>query len=137
MPFLASRADLEAWLNRAGHAFFVDEPTLRLPVELADGESTTVEILWNGAKGIEVFVPLSVTVEPERERAVDLALAELNVKLLDAGLRRSGPGVVAGHIAFPGQDGTIAAEVIERAMAACREAAAFGGPRLAAVIEGR
>jgi hypothetical protein len=137
VTWLSSRADLEAWLNRTGHSFFVDEPTLRLPVELADGESTTVELLWNGAKGIEVFVPLSVTVAPDQERAVDLALAELNLGRLDAGLRRSGPGVVAGHMAFPGQDGTIAAEVIERAMAACREAAALGGPRLAAVLEGR
>jgi hypothetical protein len=108
--WLHSREDLEAWLARAG---------------------ARVEVSWT-AKAVEIEVALPVTVAPERAAVVDGLLAELNAELPDAGLRRRGAEVVAGHVAFLNHEGSVAAEVIERAIAACREAAARGAGRLGA-----
>ena len=127
---LRTRADLEAWLSRAGHDFFVDEPTLRLPRVAPDGSRTTVELNWRGARGLEIFAPLSVEVDG-REAAIDLLLLELNAGLVDAGLRRNRSGVVAGCVAFPDHEGALTSDIVERCAEACLEAYTLGEARLA------
>ena len=83
-------------------------------------------------RGVAIEVQLRLVIEPGREAAVDLALLELNSASLVAGLRRVGSQVVVGHVAFLNHEGGVAAAVIERAIAACLEAADGAAARLAA-----
>jgi hypothetical protein len=108
---LRSAADVDAWLERAGRA------------------AATVELLWRGARGLQILAPLAVAVAG-RERELDLALLELNAGLVDAGVWRGPDGVVAGCVAFPDHDGALAPESVERAIAATLEAHAAARARL-------
>jgi hypothetical protein len=133
---LRSRADVEAWLERSGAEWFVQEPTLRVAFDHPDGGRGWLDIRWNGARGVEVFAPFGVSVAPGREDAVDLALADENARLLDGGVRRAGPGVVYGHIVFPDGDGALDAAVLARALGACGETVSAARARVAAAAAG-
>lgn len=129
---LRSRADLEAWLDRGGREWFVQEPTLRLPVALSPaGERAMVDVAWRGPQGVELFVALGVSVKDARARAVDVALCGANADCPIGGFRRSGPGVVFAVTVFPDHQEQLAVTIFERALAACTDAVSRHGRAIA------
>jgi Putative bacterial sensory transduction regulator len=124
--FLAGRAAVETHLAGKGEAV----RAMSQGFSLRTSGAIAVDVLWEGAPGVvHLFTALPFAVAEQRRAQTALAIADLNRQ------------IVVGHFALVPQlvfqvplllnhDGTISANVFERALAACRSTAAQFGDQL-------